>query len=97
MPSSSCLCKIHNEMFNVSDIISTKMCSSVKKVLRISPPSDPSGNGKTILCDHRSDGLWHLPRGFESYHRRSKFDSVLHTENDDVLYRFSAIISLISI
>ena len=32
MPSSSCLCKIHNEMFNVSDIISTKMCSSAKKV-----------------------------------------------------------------
>ena len=26
MPSSSCLCKIHNEMFNVSDIISTKFC-----------------------------------------------------------------------
>ena len=32
MPSSSCLCKIHNEMFNVSDIISTKMCSAAKKV-----------------------------------------------------------------
>ena len=32
MPSSSCLCKIHNKMFNVSDIISTKMCSSAKKV-----------------------------------------------------------------
>ena len=39
MPSSSCLCKIHNEMFNVSDIISTKMCSAAKKSLRISPPS----------------------------------------------------------
>ena len=31
MPSSSCLCQIPNEMFNVSDIISTKMCSSAKK------------------------------------------------------------------
>ena len=33
----------------------------------------------------------HLPRVFESYDGRSKFDSVLHTENDDVSYGFSAI------
>ena len=48
MPSSSCLCKIHNEMFNVSDIISTKMCSSAKKVLRISPPSGKDGLARTV-------------------------------------------------
>ena len=27
--------------------------------------------------------LRHLPRVFQSYDRRSKFDSVLHMENDD--------------
>ncbi len=35
--------------------------------------------------------IWHLPRGFESYDSRSKFDSVLHTESDDVPYGYSAI------
>ena len=40
-----------------------------------------------ILCDI----LWRLPQVFDSYNRRSKFDSVLHIENDDVLYGFSAI------
>ena len=37
------------------------------------------------------DVLRHLPRVFESYDRRSKFDSVLHMGNDNVLYGFSAI------
>ena len=40
-----------------------------------------------IMCD----ALWHLPQVFESYDCRYKFDSVLHTENGDVLYGFSAI------
>ena len=39
-----------------------------------------------VLCDV----LRHLPRAFESYDCRSKFESMTHTENDDVLYGFSA-------
>ena len=31
-----------------------------------------------------SDVPYHLPQVFKSYDGRSKFDSVLHTENDDV-------------
>ena len=38
-----------------------------------------------------SDVLRHLPQVLERYDRRSKFDSVLHTENEDVLYGFSVI------
>ena len=44
-------------------------------------------SGKTILCDV----IRHLSRVFETYHRQSKFGSVLHKENDDVLYGISAI------
>ena len=46
------------------------------------------------------DVIRHLSRVFEAYHRQSKFGSVLHKENDDVLYGISAInveFSLISI
>ena len=42
---------------------------------------------KVILCDV----LRCLPQEFDSYDRQSMFDSVLHTETDDVLYGFSAI------
>ena len=37
------------------------------------------------------DLVRHLPQVFLSYDCRSKFDSVLHTENNDVSYRLSAI------
>ena len=37
------------------------------------------------------DVLRRLSQVFLSYDRRSKFDSVLHMDNDDVLYGFSAI------
>ena len=37
------------------------------------------------------DVVLYLPRVSKSYHCRSKFGSVLHTENDDVSYGFSAI------
>ena len=42
--------------------------------------------GKLML----HDVLRHLPQVIESYDCRSKFDSVLHTDNDDVLHGFSA-------
>ena len=43
-----------------------------------------------MLCD--VPVLQRVPQVFESYDRQSKFDSVLHTENGDVLYGFSVII-----
>ena len=38
--------------------------------------------GKLIVCDV----IWHLPQVFKSYIGQSKFNSMLHTENDDVSY-----------